>query len=266
MKYSFMTFSCPQLSLEQALAMAKDYGYDGIEPRAESKHNHGVELSADASQRADIKRQAAQSGIDICCIATSCRYADPATAGENVERTRQFIDLAADVGSPCLRVFGGPIGGDLSREQAIELVAESLKSVADQAVERNVKVCIETHDDWCDPEHLAEVMRRVDHPGVAINWDIMHPARTAGKAMDSAFKTLKPWIRHVHFHDGNDVDDKLLMMHIGEGIIDHRTAVKCLSGAGYEGFLSGEWIGWTEPEEHLPPELAVMKGFEADLR
>jgi len=31
----------------------------------------------------------------------------------------------------------------------------------------------------------------------------------------------------------------------------------------YEGYLSGEWINWSDPyEAHLPRELATMKSYE----
>jgi len=262
MKYAFMTFSCPELTLEQALAAAKEYGYDGIEPRAQSEHKHGIELDASAAERAEIKRQAEQSGIALCCIATSCQYADPATAEEHVETTRKFIDLAADVGSPRLRVFGGLLPDGVNREQAAELLTKSLNSVADQAAERNVTVCMETHDDWCNPEHLAEVMRRVNQPAIAVNWDIMHPVRSSDWDMAAAYEILKPWIKHVHFHDGIKGDDGNPLRPIGQGIIDHRAAVQSLQKGAYAGFLSGEWIGWTPWQEHLPAELATMKGYE----
>jgi len=263
MKYAFMTFSCPELTLEQALATAREYGYDGIEPRGEANQKHGVEPTTSAAEREAIKRTAEESGIALCCIATSCRYANPETSDDAVGRTRQFIDLAGDVGVPRLRVFGGPIGEGLDREQATELVVKCLASVADQAVEREVALCMETHDDWCDPQHVAEVMRRINHPGIAVNWDIMHPVRTTGATMAEAYETLKPWIKHVHFHDGVMEDESNTLRLIGEGIIDHRAAVKLLMADGYQDYLSGEWINWTPYQEHLPAELATMKSYEA---
>jgi len=264
MKYSFMSFSCPQLSLDEMLALAKRLGYDGVEPRVVSKHAHGIETDIDAAARDDIKRRVADSGVPLCCIATSCKYADPTTAREMVEETRQSIDLAGDVGAPRLRVFGGVIPEGVSREQAIEGVAECLRSVADQARDRGVTVCMETHDHWCDPAHMADVMKRVNHPAIAVNWDIMHPVRVADKTMDEAFDTLKPWIRHVHFHDGLKKEDGGGLTPIGEGIVDHRSAVQLLKSASYDGYLSGEWINWEPYDVHLPRELATMKGYEQE--
>ena len=265
MKYAFMTFSCPQLSLDEALAAATEYGYDGIEPRLDSDQKHGIECDINVAARQVARQKAADAGVAICCIATSCQYADPESAPEMVQKTHEAIDLAADVGAPRIRVFGGRIPEGLTREQATDTVSEALKSVADHAGERRVTVCIETHDDWCDPRHMAEVMRRVGHSAIAVNWDIMHPIRRGGVTMDEAYEALSPWIRHVHFHDGVVLEnDKIELTPIGEGIIDHRRAVQLLKAVPYDGYLSGEWIGYTRHDEHLPRELATMKAYEAE--
>ncbi len=260
-----MSFSCPELNLDEILSLAKRFRYDGIEPRIDSGHKHDVELDANAAARREIKRKVSDSGIAICCVATSCTYADPATTQQKIDQTRRCIDLAADVGTQRLRVFGGKIPEGISREKAIEVAAESLRSVANHADERGVIVCMETHDDWCNPEHVAEVMKRVDHPAIAVNWDVMHPVRVALATMDQAFATLKPWIRHLHVHDGSLKGDELLP--IGQGDFDHRRAIELLLSISYDGCISGEWIDWKDPYEvHLPRELATLKHYEQEAK
>ena len=118
MKYSFMTFSCPDLTLGETLALAKKYGYDGIEPRLDAKHKHGIEATLDAAGREAARKQAQESGVAICCLATSCIFARPDSHADMVRDALARIDLAADVGAPCIRVFGGSIPKDSSREAA----------------------------------------------------------------------------------------------------------------------------------------------------
>jgi len=265
MKYAFMSFSCPEATWEEMLSLAERFGYDGVEPRIGQGHGHGVELETDAARRREARERAAERGMAICCLATSCSFADPSTTAENRDLTLRCIDLAAEVGAPCIRVFGGRIPRGVSRERARDLLVESLVSVADHAQSAGVTVCMETHDDWCDPEQVAQVMRAVDRPRVGVNWDIMHPVRVAGASMDEAFRTLRPWIRHVHFHDGRTVEGRLVWCPIGEGEVDHRRALQLLAGDLYDGYLSGEWIGWEPCEAHLPRELATMKRYEAQM-
>lgn len=264
MKYSFMSFSAPTMTLDESLAAAKKYGYDGIEPRIDCEHKHGVEWSASAATRKEIRKKAADAGIEICCIATSCDYSDPATLKQNNDDTRRSIDLAADVGSQRIRVFGGTLSDDLSRNAAIAQVSDALRSLADHAAQRDVTICLETHDSWTNPEHVAAVMKRVNHPAVAVNWDYWHPVRYSGIAIETAFEGLKPWIRHVHFHDANVRLDKPALKAMGTGDLDCRLVVQLLKGIGYDGFLSGEWIRWEAPEIHLPREVAQMRKYERE--
>ncbi len=267
MKYSFMTFSTTELSLDENLALAERLGYDGIEPRLDSKHGHGVEVAAGAGEREKIRRAVQESAVELACLATSCKYADPETNAQVVADTHARIDLAGDVGAPALRVFGGQIPEGVSREQAIDLLVESLSSLADHAGERGVTICLETHDDWCDPKHVRVVLERVGHEAIAANWDIMHPVRRAGATMDEAFEALKPWIGHLHIHDGVTEEGKAMLCPIGEGIVDHKRALELLTAAAYDGYISGEWIKWEPYEVHLPRELAAMKmkRYEAEL-
>ncbi len=264
MRYSFMTFSCPELDWGQVLATARRFGYDGVEPRAQANHAPGIETTASADGRAAIRQRAADAGIAISCLATSCRYAmaDEAELEQMMEDSRALIDLARDIGAPCMRVFGGGIAEGMSREDAVTQVADCLAQLAPQAAEAGVTLCVETHDSWCDANDLARVIERVGHPSVQVNWDIMHPYR-AGMAIDEAFAAIGPYVRHCHFHDGKPKDEGGGLCPIGEGFVDHRRAIELLTGIGFEGHLSGEWINWEAWETHLPRELAAMKGYES---
>lgn len=262
MKYAFMSFSTPELSLAGMLEAAAKYGYDGIEPRLRSNHAHGIEVTTTKAERLAARDTVAKSGIALACLATSLQFADPARTEDMVEQAHQCIDLAGDLGVPVIRVFGGRLGEGLSRQEAIRVVSESLSSLADHAAERGVAVCMETHDAWTDPTHVAAVMQQVSHPAIAVNWDIMHPVRNGNATIDESFQVLRPWIRHLHVHDGEV--PKGTLMPIGQGQIDHRRAVALLKESGYTGFLSGEWIKWEPAEVHLPRELATLRRYEQE--
>lgn len=262
MKFSFMTFSCPELIWDEVLGAARRLGYDGVEPRAQASHAHGIELATSAEERAVIRKKAGEAGIEISCLATSCRYAlaERAEREAMMDESRALIALAHDVGAPCLRVFGGSIPDGMSRDDAVAQVADCLAALADGAKAAGVTLCVETHDSWCDARELARVIVRVDHPNVRVNWDIMHPTR-AGLTVDEAFDAVGQLTRHCHFHDGRQGEKGLELCPIGQGQVDHRRAVELLRSTGYTGHMSGEWINWTPWEEHLPRELATMKTY-----
>lgn len=252
-----MSFSTPALNLAEMVRVAERYGYDGLEPRLDANHAHGIEVAADAATRARFRRQMQAGSVRLAALATSLRFADPATCPQAIAQGHERLDLAGDLAAPILRVFGGPIPAGLTREQAVADVAAALRALADHAAERGVTLCLETHDDWCDPADVARVMEAVRHPAVGVNWDIMHPVRRKKATMRAAFDRLQPWIRHVHIHDG--IGEPVQFVPIGQGEIDHRTALECLRAMPYDGYLSGEWINWSAYDEHLPREIATLR-------
>lgn len=260
MKFSFMSFSTPELNFNQMLAVALQYGFQGVEPRMSSGHKHGIELEASKQDIKEFKLMSEVSGIEICCLATSCKFSDPETYAGNIETAKRTIELASEIGAPVIRVFGGGIPDGCPREKSFELIVESLGKLADIG-ESNVTVCMETHDSWCGAKMVADIMKAVGKPSIAVNWDIMHPALKAGYSMRDAFDALKPWIKHVHLHDGRITDGKLTLLPVGDGDVDHRTALTLLKESEYTGYSSGEWINWEPFEIHLPREMNTLKSY-----
>ncbi len=261
MKFSFMTFSTPTLTWPEILRVAKQYGYDGVEPRITAKQAHGIEPDAAPAALAAARQQAADAGIAICCVATSCVFANPETSAANVASAKQIIALAHALGAPRLRVFGGQFPATITREQAIDTLAAALAQLAAPAAAAGVTLCLETHDAWTNPAHVAAVMRRVNLPSIAVNWDIMHPVNQSQCTIADSYAALAPWVRHLHVHDGIKGPKGLALAPIGTGVIDHRTALSLLVRDRYTGFISGEWIGWEPYDVHLPRELATLKSY-----
>ncbi|GMV67008.1 MAG: hypothetical protein AMXMBFR75_28030 [Candidatus Hinthialibacteria bacterium] len=262
MKYAFMSFSCPQLPLQDMLALAVNSGYDGIEPRLGAGHLHGIEIGTSMAERAEIRGLAEKSGIRICCLATGVCLTDPEKQAEELVSARKAMELAKDIGCPLIRVFGGAYPDKVSRSEAITHLARAFRDLIPDAERTGVQICLETHDHWCHPEHVSEVLALVDHPTAGVNWDFQHPLRTCGWNVENSFRLLSPWILHVHFHDGTLEQSRLEMLPAGEGVYEVEKAVKLLQSIRYKGYLSGEWFDWPDYTEYLPREVSRMRKFE----
>ena len=267
MKYAFVSFSCPDANLATALEMARTYGYSGIEARSGVGHHHGIELGLAPDEIAHIRESFQASGIALPCLGISCRYSKPETVDSNIDETMAYIQLAHLLGVPLLRVFCGEIpgGAERDRDETRARIVAALKQLAPAAADAGVTLAVETHDDWSDPEEMAAIMRAVDHPAVGVVWDVMHTLRGGNASMEEAYHVLKPWIRHVHFHDGLLDRAQLTFLPVGQGEIDHRPVVRILLENHYEGHVSGEWLDWEAPELHLPREIAAMLRYEREL-
>ncbi len=265
MQYAFMSFSCPELSLDAMLDAAADLGYAGVEPRLDAGHAHGVETALSPAARRAVKRRVDAAPVRICCLAASSRFADPAATAAYLDAARRALDLAGDLDVPTVRVFGGHFPAAVTRDEAVDNVSEALAALAGHAQARGAILCLETHDAWCDPRDVAQVMRNVNHPHVAVNWDVLHPVRTAGWPLRAAREALAPWIRHVHMHDAQLAPGRIAYAPMGEGAIDHREVLQGLRAIDYQGYLSGEWIGFTPWQQHLGPEIARLRAYETQL-
>lgn len=265
MRYSFMSFSLPDATLAELIDAARSYGYEGLEPRIDGGHGHGVERGTDAGERRRMRDMLRAGGIDLPCVASGARLSNPASAPQQIADVRGAVDLARDLGSHRVRVFGGAFPPDLSRERAQETLAAALRELAPYAEDHDVILALETHDAWTNPDHVAAVMRAVDHPAVGVNWDVMHPSRTGGSTLECSHEMLRPWIRHVHMHDATSDPQRLEFRPMGEGDFDHRLILSMLRADGYDGYLSGEWIDWEPGEIHLPRELTRMREYEHEL-
>ncbi len=265
LKYSFMSFSCPELTLTEMLDAAVQCGYEGLEPRLEAGHAHGVETSLTSAARQIVRRQVAASTVELCCLASSTRFAEPATRDHYRDTIRRELDLAADLEVPIVRIFGGHFPADMERAAAIDDLAEALLALSSQAATCNTTLCLETHDAWCNPHHVAQVLSQVNHARVAANWDILHPVRTAGITLAESLAILAPWIRHVHMHDATLESGRIRYVPIGTGAIAHQDVIQGLRAIAYNGYMSGEWIGYTPWREHLPDERGRLRQIEATL-
>jgi len=263
MKFAFMSFTCPEATLDEMIKMAEKYGYEGIEPRAQAEHKHGVEITAGSEKRREIKKAFENSGIECACIATSLKYCftDKVKRQEYIETTRKFIDLARDIGCKRLRVFGGNPDKEIPAEEAIKIVGDALAELKKDAEGKQVYVCLETHDFFSRADVAAPAVRIAASPYIRVNWDIMHPY-TRNMTVEEAFAEVKDLVAHCHIHDGTyDKDRRPKVVLMGQGEIPYHIAVRLLQKMNYDGYLSGEYISAWPPEVVLPNDINVLRSY-----
>jgi sugar phosphate isomerase/epimerase len=269
-KFAFMSFSVPNDTLPQLLAKAVQHGYDGVELRLQSNHGHGVEITTSAEERHAIRAMLSKSKVEICCLASSLRFAVPQERQTTIQAAQEVIALAGDIGVPSIRAFGGAIPLGVTREQARDCAIASLLEVADMAADQGVAISMETHDSWSNPEDMRSIVERVNHPAVKVNWDFLHCVRLTSYSVRQGYEILKAWINHCHIHDAvlgskDKNPASFQWVRMGDGAIDHREAIACLEADGFQGYMSGEWIGWDSDPDHLGKEIAVLRQIEQEV-
>ena len=191
----------------------------------------------------------AAEGLEICCVATSVRMADPDTAAreQHIADLHKYIDLAADLGCSLVRTFGGPQSGRGSElAVAVQYTADGYLSCVEHASERGVTILMETHDDWSNTAAVRAVIETVNHPSLKCLWDVMHPQRML-ETVEESFAAIGRHTLHVHAHDG-DYDPATGRLadpppDLGNGIFDHEGPWRLLTSKGYDGYFSIEVSG-----------------------
>ncbi len=243
-KLSTMTSVCPDWTVDEIVEGMQRHGYEGLEPRVGWNHKAGLELDTPLKERDAARVKLEDAGFRVCCVATGARFAteDRSELANYIDEARKGIDLAADLGAPVVRTFGGARGkGELLG--IVNRTAEAYKQVMDKAAERGVTVMLETHDEWCVSAQVRAVVERVSHPNMAVLWDFMHTQRVQERT-EETMVTIGSLTRHIHAHDGNYRDNgaKLDTVDLGQGELDHGTPLKLLDEIGYDGHFSVEVI------------------------
>lgn len=247
MKLAFMTWACPNWSVEQILNAAKRYGYEGVEFRLSVNHAHGVEVGISNDFKSFVRRSFKDNGLTIACLASGVRFssADPSERRKMIEQAKAEIELAADLDCNVIRVFGGNLPEGVSRDDAHRYIADCLRELGEFASLYGVFVCLETHDAFSRAKYAADLVQLANHPNVAIVWDIRHPL-AQGETMREAFEHVKNFVKHCHIGDRKRVNGKWQFTHIGDGEVPVREAVQLLRSINFNGFLSFEPEGFGE--------------------
>ncbi len=258
MKTSFTTLGSPEWGWEKTLEQAKAMGFDGIELR-------GVEGEMDLPKAAPFvpeklaatKERLADMNLAICCLGTSCRFDTEEQVAENIDLGRRHIDLAAELGSPFIRVFGDRIPSPDLRSKIVDQVAGALVQLAEYAKGTGVTVLQETHGDFSRSQDILEVMELVNRSEVRILWDIHHPYRFFGEEPQDTWDRIGRFVAHTHWKDSVGTKDSFRYCRLGEGSVPIHTFLKLLKDSGYDGWLSLEWEKKWHPEleepEHVYP-------------
>jgi fatty-acyl-CoA synthase len=271
MKLAFSTLACPGWTLDQAVAAARQYGYEGLELRLLDGELLRPDLDVEARRR--VRALCTDAGLPIVCVDTSLRIAqpDPAAREEQARDGLAFLELAAGWDSPLIRVFGGPPAGTTdaaAREAAIECLAP----LAERGRALGVAVALETHDAFSSSTSVAGVLARTPAGGAGALWDTLHPFRV-GDTLDQVIENMRGRLLHVHVKDGRrpaDGGPNWELTLLGEGQVPMPDILAALRALGYTGWLSVEWEKkWhpdlAEPEIALPQHAEKLREYLASL-
>jgi sugar phosphate isomerase/epimerase len=180
-----------------------DLGYEGVELR--TTHAHGVELSLSAQERQEVKARFADAPVVLWGLGSTCAYhaADPAELARNVEETKSFCRLAADVGARGVKVRpnGFQEEAGIAREATLEQIGLAFRECGAFAQDCGVELWMEVHGrGTSDPRHIRTIVDVADHDNCTVCWNSNPGEVDENGSIRASFELLQPYIRSCHIN------------------------------------------------------------------
>lgn len=189
-----------KMDLPTLIATCEKSGMEGVELR--STHGHGVEPDISQDRRREVRKMFADTPVRLYALGSACEYhaPDPAVVQKNIDETKRFIDLAADLGCWGVKVRPNALPKEVPEEKTLRQIAEAVRTCAEYAAPRKVNVFVECHGkDTSRPDRMAEIMKLCDHPMACLCWNC-NAVDVENGSIRRYFTLCQPWIRHVHIH------------------------------------------------------------------
>ncbi len=251
-KRCFSTLACPAWSVSQIIDAAVLWEYDGIEFRVVLGELDLWQLPAFRGSRLlETRKALIDHQLALPCIDASARFdsPDPAVRQANLENALRIAELAAELGSPAIRVFGDRVQPGCSRTDTTAWLAESLSELQAKLLPANISVWLETHGDFSTSHAVADLLSKTEQ-GIQVIWDPANALQEFGESPRAAATAFGQSIRHVHLKDFRAKAGGFEYTLMGEGQMPTGDTRAVLESLEYRGFVSFEW------EKHWHPELA----------
>jgi sugar phosphate isomerase/epimerase len=232
-----------EMTLEQAIDFCAELGFDAVDPTGYYFPGH-PEPPSDAYVLS-IKLRAFRNGLDVSGtgVRNDFTVPDAAKREADVAHVKRWLEVAAKLGAPALRVFDGR--GEAkgpTREQMTGWVVDAFRACAAHGERHGVVVAYQNHDELLKTaDEVLALRERVASEWFGLNVDV-GSLRTADPYEEIA--RLAPFactwqIKERLYRKGR------------EETTDLRRVFAILRSAGYRGYAPLETLGPGDPREKV---------------
>ena len=196
-------------------------------------------------------------GLDISGTAIGNDFCHP--EGEErqnqLKLTRQWIDYAAEMGAPVIRIFAGRQKKNQSFEEAVELCSAGINESLEYAASKGVCLALENHGGiTATPKQLLQIVDAVKPmPNFGINFD------SGNFYTDDPYRDLEQ-IAPLAIN----AQIKVEMMQAGKKVpADLNRVMQILKKANYRGYVVLEYEASKNPKEAIPDYIKQLRDLIA---
>ncbi len=256
MKLGLVTYNLAKdWDLDRIISMCAEHGFEGVELR--TTHAHGVEVSLSEAQRREVRRKFEASPVALAGLGSAFEYhsEDPDEVRHNIDGTKEYARLAAEVGAPGIKVRpnGLRLEQGVPEEVTLRQIGEALAECAESADALDVEVRLEVHGHQTqDPARIRKILDLAAHPNVFVCWN-SNPPEVVDGSIRANFDLLADEIALVHMRDLCAADYPWLEL------------LRLLRGRPYEGFCLAEMPASDQPGRIMDYYRALWDAYHRIL-
>jgi sugar phosphate isomerase/epimerase len=250
-----------QMSIYEWIKLADGLRVDGLE-----FYNNFADVK-DPANWPKIRKAVEDTGmvIPMMCASPDFTIPDAALRKKEVEHEIKAIEMSAALGAKYCRVLSGQRRKDITKEEGMSYVVDSINACIPAAKDLGITLIIENHykdDFWTEPEFaqmmdvFVDLVSRIDSPYFGVNFDPSN-AIAAGEEPLELLEKVKHKVLTMHASDrylangtiedlrkaeGGTAGYVSFFKHgvIGKGLNDYDAIFKTLKDVGFDSWISIE--------------------------
>ena len=147
-------------------------GFQGVELR--TTHAHNVEVNLSANERQEVQKQFEDSPIELAGLGSAFDYhsTDAEEVRQNIEGTKEYAQLAADVGAPGVKVRPNGLPEGVPVEKTLTQIGLALRECGEFSNNLGVQIRLEVHGgETSHVPHIRTIMEIAEHDNVFVCWN-----------------------------------------------------------------------------------------------
>jgi len=246
-----LTSKPPKMDLFDYVNLAADMGLDAVEP---TSYYFPADVTTDYLHR--LKQHAFLLGLDISGTAIGNNFCLPPgpKRDEQLALTRTWIDRAAEMDAPVIRIFAGNVPKGADEEQAVDWAIEGIKQSLPYAAERGVTLALENHGGiTATPAQLLKLVKAVDGPNFGVNLDTgnFHGADPYAEIAELAPYAVNVQVKtEIHRKGASSKEDA-----------DLARLIAILREAKYSGYVVLEYEAAEDPLKAIPGHIKTLRSL-----
>ncbi len=239
------------MTLEDVIEYCATLGFEAVDPTG--YYFTGYPEVPDDEYLYAIKKKAFLLGLDISGtgVRNDFTLENQEETEKNIELVKQWVEVAAKLGAPVIRVFAGkPLAEGRNRKKVTAQLVDCLKTCVEFGKASGVMITLQNHNEFLKTaEEVLDVKSQIDSDWLGLNVDI-GSLRTGDPYTEIA--KLAPHAYTWQIKEEVYRNDKAEKT-------DVKKIVRILNESGYRGYIPLETLGAGDPKEKLPRFLDEVK-------